>query len=262
MTQPRTSNVSLQDTPYHHSISRCMSRDVLCSDDRYSDNNFDHRKPWLLPRLKLLEEVFAIDIAAYSVMSDHHHVVLHVDQTRGRSWGRDEVIRRWLRLYKGDPLVHRHLQGKLQSEAEYRQLDRITDTWRERLTSISEFMRCINEYMASRANREDDCKGRLWEGRFKSQPLLDEAALMSCMAYVDLNPVRAGLSKTLEGSDFTSIQTRIRRVTKGKREGKEFPVPELMPFRAGSGETLPKATLPFDLKDYLELVEWTGQIAR
>ena len=82
------------------------------------------------------------------------------------------------------------------------------------------------------------------------------------MAYVDLNPVRAGLSETPEGSDFTSIQARIRRAANGRQEGSESPVPELMPFRAERGGTLPKAILPYDLKDYLELVEWTGQITR
>ncbi len=263
MTQPRSSIVSLQETSYYHCVSRCVRQAFLCGDDRYSGNNFDHRKPWLLRRLKLLEEVFAIDIAAYAVMSNHYHVVLHVDQVRGRDLDRDEVIRRWLRLYKGDPLVHRYLQGELQSKADYRQLDLITDAWRERLTSISWFMRCLNEYMARKANQEDGCKGRFWEGRFKSQALLDDAALLSCMTYVDLNPVRAGLSETLEGSDFTSIQARIRRIRKGTREDNQsFSVPKLMPFRAGSGEKSSKAILPFDLKNYLELVDWTGRIAR
>lgn len=109
-------------------------------------------------------------------MSDHYHVVLHVDQARSQSWDRDEVIRRWLCLYKGD-----HLQGELQSEEEYRQLDRITDTWRERLISINGFMRCMNEYMERRANQEDDCKERIWEGRFKSKSLPGEAAF--CRAW-------------------------------------------------------------------------------
>ena len=39
--------------------------------------------------------------------------------------------------------------------------------------------------------------------------LLDDAAILACMQSVNLKPIRAGLAKTLEGSDFTSVQDRI-----------------------------------------------------
>ena len=282
MTQPRSQLVSPSRTRYYHCVSRCVRRAWLCGRDSYSGENFDHRKPWLLERMRLLAEVFAIRVAAYAVMSNHYHVVLYLDLEQSRSWDRDEVIGRWRRLFSGDPLARAHLRGELRTGAEFRQLDALVETWRERLCDLSWFMRCLNEHMARRANAEDACRGRFWEGRFKSRALLDDAALLSCMAYVDLNPVRAGICDELEESDFTSVQARLREIAEaargleweGEATGKRDPAPVLMPFRpmggkaggpkaesaVGKGEDL--AVLPFGLKDYVELVDWTGRMAR
>ncbi|CAK0779908.1 transposase [Gammaproteobacteria bacterium] len=70
-------------------------------------------------------------------------------------------------------------------------------------------MRVLNESIAREANREGGVKGCFWDGRFKSQALLDEATLLSAMAFVDLNPIRAGIAFTHEESGHTSIQARI-----------------------------------------------------
>src|SRR5690606_10999732 len=112
MTRPRNQLVSIETTPYYHCIARCVRRAWLCGDDPYTGKNFDHRKPWLVQRLKFLAEVFAIDIAAYAVMSNHYHVVLHVDATRCAAWSDDEVIRRWTRLYRGALVAQHYLGGK------------------------------------------------------------------------------------------------------------------------------------------------------
>lgn len=103
-------------------------------------------------------------------------------------------------------------------------------------------MRGINESTARRANAEDNCKGRFWEGRFKSQALLDEKAVLTCMAYVDLNPIRANMSQSPEDSDYTSIQERIQN-----------PKTTLKTF--GNHEK----NIPFALDDYLHLVDATGR---
>ena len=59
------------------------------------------------------------------------------------------------------------------------------ELWRKNLGDISWFIRGLNEYIARMAKKEGSCTGRFWEGRFKSQALLDEKALLSCMAYMD-----------------------------------------------------------------------------
>ncbi|MCE9854385.1 transposase, partial [Shewanella chilikensis] len=122
------------------------------------------------------------------------------------------VIERWTELFSGNPVAAKFLKGDSLSEGERILLDTLISDWQERLGSISWFMRCLNEDIARKANREDGCKGVFWEGRFKSQALLDEQALLACMMYVDLNPIRAGIADSLQTSDYTSIQERIEEV--------------------------------------------------
>ena len=209
MTRARSQQVSLEDTPYYHCISRCVRRAYLCGDDVVTGRNFDHRKRWLVQRIKELASHFSIDVCAYAVMSNHYHLVLHVDQDKARAWTDDEVIEHWSTLFPGHKALIETLTLNKKTKAAQKMLERRIKEWRARLTDISWFMRCLNESVARRANREDDCKGRFWEGRFRSQALLDEKALVTCMAYVDLNPIRAGLTETLDSSDFTSIQERL-----------------------------------------------------
>ncbi|MCZ4339934.1 transposase, partial [Shewanella colwelliana] len=117
------------------------------------------------------------------------------------------------------------------------------------------FMRCLNEPIARQANMEDNCTGHFWEGRFKSQALLDEAALLACMAYVELNPVRAKMANTPEHSDYTSIQLRVNAALKGEQPK------ALLPFIGNERAKQPKG-IAFSFKDYLELVDETGRVIR
>lgn len=218
MTRARYEQISLADTPYYHCISRCVRRAYLCGDDPVTGQNFDHRKRWLVTRIKQLAAEFAIDICAYAVMSNHYHLVLHVNVEQASNWSDEDVIRHWTALFPGNAKIVETLQNNAHSRAAKQRLQATLSTWRERLQDISWFMRCLNEVIARQANREDECTGRFWEGRFKSQALLDEKALFTCMAYVDLNPVRAGIADSLEHSDFTSIQERLFQHARRVRE--------------------------------------------
>jgi len=261
MPKPRKSLVSLDTTPYYHCISRCVRRAFLCGEDAVTGKSCEHRRGWIEYRLLELADIFAIDIAAYAVMSNHYHVVLHIDQKTAQEWSEREVIDRWHRLFNGTLLSQRHTRGESLGKAERNTLSEQVEQWRERLISISWFMRCTNERIAREANKEDDATGRFWEGRFRSQALLDDKALAACMAYVDLNPVRAGMAETPEASDYTSVKRRIKAARKARQSKKAINPTGLLPFAGAPGKDMPEG-LPFKLTDYLGLVEWTGRIIR
>jgi REP element-mobilizing transposase RayT len=253
MTRPRDTLISLDATPYYHCTSRCVRRSFLCGVDELTGQSYEHRRQWLEDLILELADIFAIDVCAYAIMSNHYHVVLHINQQQAESFSHDEVIQRWHRLHKGNLVSQRYVQGINLSEAELAFLKDTTDIWREKLMSISWFMRNINLSISQMANAEDQCTGHFWESRFKSQALLDEPALLSCMAYVDLNPIRANMAKTPEASDHTSIKLRIT--------DSDASLKQLHPFIGNLRQNMPQG-LAFSLIDYIELVEWTGRIIR
>ncbi len=80
---------------------------------------------------------------------------------------------------------------------------------RKRLSSFSWWMRLLCQRVAMRANREEQEIGRFFQDRFRATRLADDASLLACAAYVDLNLIRAAMAETLEQSDHTSVQRRI-----------------------------------------------------
>jgi len=215
----------------------------LCGKDAQTGFDFEHRRQWIVDRIKLLCSVFAVDLCAYAIMSNHYHIVVRINVDQIRQWSDEEVAKRWLQIFSGPLLMHQYVANADLTCTELKCVADLLVNWRQRLADLSWFMRCINEPIARLANAEDHCSGRFWEGRFKSQALLDERALLACMAYVDLNPIRAAMASTPEASDYTSVQERI-----------EHPDNDLAPCSdQGDGG------IPVNLRDYLELVDWGGR---
>ncbi|MCK7546273.1 transposase [Marinobacter bryozoorum] len=270
MPRPREQQISLADTPYYHIVSRCVRRTFLCGTDHQTGRDYEHRREWIEQRLRLLSSIFTIDLCAYAVMSNHYHLVVRLCPEQADNWSDDEVLNRWTSLFKGPLLIQRYQAGEHLAEAELRFVARAAGVYRQRLTDLSWFMKCLNESIAREANKEDDCTGHFWESRFKSQALLTEQALLSCMAYVDLNPVRAAMADTPEQSDYTSIKERITprfsltEAIQAQTEQaflKQFPLPlkPLVEFD-GTARNEPRHGILFSLQDYLELVDLTGRI--
>jgi putative transposase len=226
----------------YHVCSRCVRKSFLFGIDSSTGKDLSHRREWIEQRIVELSGVFSISVYAYSIMSNHYHLILNVEQ---EDISDDEVVDRWLQLCPGRAALQEKEGGLAAQRMALLEDPLRMLVIRARLVSVSWFMRFLNEPLARMANREDDCTGRFWEGRFKSQALLDEASILACMVYVDLNPIRAGLTESLDESDFTSIKQRLSTgnftdslATVGQQKGMT-------------------SISPINLDTYLELILWT-----
>ncbi len=206
MTQPRAKIVDENLTRWYHCLSRCVRQAFLIS----AQHGFD-RKAWIDRRLKELESIFAISVAGFSVMDNHLHILLRIDSEIAESWTPTEVATKWLTLFP--PRVNRKRVAPTTDMVE--QLATNVD-WvkkmRGRLASLSWFMKCLKEPLSRLVNREEKCRGTFFEGRFKSIAILDNESLLTVAAYIDLNPVAAGMASLPEQSPHTSIKERVDHV--------------------------------------------------
>ena len=266
-----------------HAVQRCVRRAFLCGQDAFTGQSFEHRRAWIRQRLEFLAGVFAIDCLTYTVLSNHLHVVLRSRPDVVRQWSDREVAIRWLRLFP----KRREKNGQ-PAEPDEHEVQMITgDTerlaeLRSRLSDMSWWMRCLAENIARRSNKEDACKGRFWEGRFRAQLILDEASLLACAAYVDLNPIRAAVARSPEASEFTGAKDRIDDLKQRNSTSKSTHEWERSRRRVRSGWMSPleideksdttgpdldssgrrasrKGFLPLSLCEYLALLDWTGR---
>ncbi len=280
MTTARRRILDPDHPSWVHCTSRCVRKAFLAG-DRYA-----HRKQWIEDRLEYLSRCFAVEVAGFAVMSNHVHVIVRMGPTVAAGWSALEVARRWLSVYprkyltEGTPV----LPSKAELAMAAQDASRIA-VWRQRLADLGWFMKAFKEPIARRANREDDCTGTFWEGRFHSVPLLDQAALIACMAYVDLNPIRAKAADRPERSTHTGGYQRIRarnrhRATARIRE-RHPTTSEPLLAKAGltAGASLPEAGVwlaplaacqageplanqVFTIGDYLSLLDATGRLIR
>lgn len=268
MTFARREIVSQEEEGIYHCIGRCVRRAFLCGFDGLTGKDFDHRKTWIVERLRFLATVFTIEVLAYAIMSTHEHTLLRNRPDILGNLSDEEIARRWLLLYpkRKNPWGGSCEPNEFEIKALLRNKKYLKEL-RTRLGNISWFMKSLHEYIARLANAEDDCKGRFWEGRFKCQKLDSEAAVLVCATYIDLNPVRAKVAGTPEESLFTSVWERIQALeweeTPREDDGvswkpAKFKEPNLWltpicdtPERRGF--------LSIDLPTYLKIVDETGR---
>jgi len=265
---------------WYHCISRCVRQAWLCGVDPATGRDYSHRKGWIEQRIRQLAGIFAIDVAAYAVMDNHYHIVLRVNREGAQAWTQAEVLERWDALFSLPKFIEVTLEEQRRGvEIEPARLEAVAErveVYRRRLYDISWFMRVLNESIARMANREDGVKGRFWQGRFKSQAITDEAALVAVMAYVDMNPLRAGMVERVEDGEHTSLRARLegRAETRPAETLAHTLEPDesgRLPAVCGFLEDAPQARLlpfaderrdspiPIGFSDYLMLVDYLAR---
>ncbi len=209
MTMPRSKLVDPELTRVYHCVSRCVRKAFLI---RGEDGQEVDYARWLEGRLRELSEAFAISVIGYAVMSNHLHVLVRLDPDRARAWSAEEVAKRWARFYPPRDARRNALAVTPEWLSERASDPAWIEHMRGRLQSLSWFMKLLKEPLARMANAVDDVKGHFFEGRFRSVAVLDEAAMLGVAAYVDLNPLAAGLAETPETSEHASIKERVDHV--------------------------------------------------
>jgi REP element-mobilizing transposase RayT len=257
VTYPRSHLIDRENGGFYHLISRCVRRAWLCGEDPLTGRSFEHRRQWIEDRMLKLATCFTVELYAYAVMSNHYHIVLHIDPKAADGLSDYEVAHRWITL---TPPTHKGEIDQLRFDTKVDALSGNTErlaVCRQRLGDLSWFMRFMNEWISRRANAEDGCKGRFWEKRFESKVLLDERAAYTCMTYVDLNPIRAGMTTRLEESDHTSVKRRIEVASASQSKAL---AESLRPLNEVPVRDPPR--LEISLGGYLALVDWTGRMLR
>jgi hypothetical protein len=222
MTVARSRLVSPATTRWYHCMSKCARGTNLLTDAP------DDRKAWLEQRLQTLAQAFAIAVGGFTVMDNHLHVLVRLDPDVAESWSDEEVVRRWGllfpprdRLREPLPVTDEWVRQTASDAAKVK-------VYRERLQSLSWFMKCLKEPLARLANRQENTRGVFFDRRFKSVAILDEEALLAVCAYIDLNPLAAGIVPVPESSPHTSIKTRLEHV---EQQGR---LPDLAAAAGGS----------------------------
>jgi REP element-mobilizing transposase RayT len=222
MTMPRAHLVDPAVTRWYHCVTRCVRRAFLLSEEPHN------RKQWIDQRLQELAGIFAVSVGGFSVMDNHLHVLVRLDPDLAKVWSDEQVVRRWGRLFPPRdksreplPVTKAWVEWRLQ-DAQW------VATVRQRLQSLSWFMKCLKEPLSRLANQQDKVRGAFFEGRFKSVAILDEEALLATCTYIDLNPLAAGIVEVPEASPHTSITTRVEHV---KDQGR---TPDLNAAKSGS----------------------------
>lgn len=188
MRLPRLKAPAHHPAAFYHCVSRVVNRDfVLQKPEREMFTGL----------MRLYEKLCQVRVVTFCVLSNHFHLLVEVPRKPDVMPGEEEV----LRIISGSlgrttaHLVRVQLQ-QLREAGAPEAAQRVLDSWTARMWDISSFMKALKQRFTQWFNKQHQRKGTLWEERYKSTLVEGGGdALAMTAAYIDLNPVRAGIVK-------------------------------------------------------------------
>lgn len=253
MTRPRNQLIDRENGGFYHIVSRCVRRAWLSGCDPVSGNDYSYRRDWIERLMLALTNFFTVEVLAYAVMSNHYHIVINYRPKDSKRLSAKQIARRWLAVFppKPDADVDELVATMIRDTSRIKEL-------RARLGDLSWYMRCLNAPIARRSNIEDNCTGRFWDGRYLSKPLPNERAVLACMAYSDLNPLRAGDTNRVDAPTHTALRRRLEEAADKPEKLEQAMAPLTFDVSRGCIESTGKSALTLTLQKYRAHVEWAA----
>lgn len=257
---PRSQVIDRQAVGLYHCWNQFVRQLRLAGFDPVTGLDYSGRKVWFVDRLELLARIFLVDMVGHSIESTHFHVILRNRPDLAGAISDREVVRRWRALCpleKNEDGSPRELTDE-ELEREVGNGKRVAE-WRDRLSDISWFMKVLCEVIARRANLEDRVSGAFFARRFDCKRLKDEAAVLACLVYVELNEIRAGLADRPETSRFSSIWKRLqaRQRRRSRQEARAAWAATAALDERQASPAAPAGPAP----DTFEVPEWPAELA-
>jgi REP element-mobilizing transposase RayT len=171
-----------QSTVYH-----VMSRTAL---DGFPLGNIE--KDFMLDLIRRYAALYLVEILGFCLMGNHFHILVRV--IPDYKFTDEDILKRYVDFY-GDERIF---------------ADGLVPSLRLKLSNLSEFMREIKVNFARFYNRRHNRRGYFWGDRFKSVIVENGETLINCLAYIDLNPLRAGLVERPEQYRWNSLGYHVQ----------------------------------------------------
>ena len=152
----------------------------------------DVEKDFMLDLIRRYSTLYLVEILGFCLMGNHFHILVKMFPEHKFT---DEDIQRRYENFYGDGSMF--AAGWIPS-------------LREKLSSLSEFVREIKVGFARFYNKKHNRRGYFWGDRFKSVIVENGETLINCLAYIDLNPLRAGQVKRPEDYRWNSLGYHIQ----------------------------------------------------